>query len=224
MTALPTLGGNNGFVAGINNAGQMVGWAENTIHDPTCGGPNGRNQVLQFEAVIWGPDGEIQRQLPPLGDDPDGAAVAINNKGQVVGISGLCDQAVGRFSAKHAVLWENGLPTDLGNFGGIAWNTPVAINDKGQVAGFSDFPGDENGSLTSHAFFWTKETGIQDLGTLTGDSLSLGLGMNNRGQVVGQSIGANGSRAFLWKDGVLTDLNTTLPAGSPLTLLYAGDI
>jgi len=27
MTALPTLGGNNGFAAGINNAGQIVGWA-----------------------------------------------------------------------------------------------------------------------------------------------------------------------------------------------------
>jgi probable HAF family extracellular repeat protein len=48
--------------------------------------------------------------------------------------------------------------------------------------------------------------------------------MNNRGQVVGQSLGANGSRAFLWENGVLLDLNTVLPPGSSLTLLYAGDI
>ena len=224
MMALATLGGNNGFAAGINNAGQIVGWAENTVHDPTCAGPNGRNQVLQFEAVIWGSDGQIQQQLPPFGDDPDSAAVAINNKGQVVGISGLCDQAVGRFSARHAVLWENGVPTDIGNFGGIAWNTPVAINEKGQVAGFSDFPGDADGSFTGHAFFWTKGTPIEDLGTLRGDFLSLGLGMNNRGQVVGYSIGPNGLRAFLWEGGPLIDLNSILPPGSSLTLQIAGDI
>jgi len=51
MRALPTLGGNNGFAAGANNRGQMIGWAENTVHDPTCVPP----QVLQFRAVLWGP-------------------------------------------------------------------------------------------------------------------------------------------------------------------------
>jgi probable HAF family extracellular repeat protein len=224
MTPLPTLGGDNGFAAGINNHEQVVGWAETSFHDPTCAGPQGRNQVLQFQAVIWSPDGTIQQQLSPLGDDPDSAAVAINDKGQVVGISGLCDQAVGRFSARHAVLWEDGTATDLGSFGGVAWNTPVAINQKGQVAGFSDFPGDQDGSLTSHAFFWTKETGIQDLGTLKGDFLSLGLGMNNHAQVVGESIGPNGPRAFLWQNGALLDLNSILPTGSSWSLLYAGDI
>lgn len=44
MKALPTLGGNNGIAAGSNSHGQVVGWAENTVHDPTCIAP----QVLQF--------------------------------------------------------------------------------------------------------------------------------------------------------------------------------
>src|SRR4029450_13522520 len=35
MRALPTLGGNNGFATGANSRGQVVGWAENSIHDPT---------------------------------------------------------------------------------------------------------------------------------------------------------------------------------------------
>ncbi len=52
MTELPTLGGNNGIATGVNNRGQVVGWAENTVHDPTCLPP----QVLQFEAVIYGPE------------------------------------------------------------------------------------------------------------------------------------------------------------------------
>ena len=224
MTALPTLGGNNGFAASINDFGEIVGWAENAVHDPTCAGVNGRNQVLQFLPVIWGPDGQIQSQLPPLAGDPDGAAVAINNKHQVVGISGICDQAVGRFTAAHMVLWDNGVATEIPNLGGKAWNTPVAINRSGQVAGFSDLPGDDDGGINAHAFFWTRDGGTQDLHTLPGDVLSLGLGMNNQGQVVGESIGANGARAFLWKNGKLTDLNTILPPGSSLILQFAGDI
>ena len=52
MTPLPTLGGNNGFAAAVNNSGRVVGWAENSVHDPTCLAP----QVLQFRAVVWGPE------------------------------------------------------------------------------------------------------------------------------------------------------------------------
>jgi len=219
MTALPTLGGNNGYATGANNRGQVVGWAENTNHDPTCVAP----QVLQFRAVLWGPkDGQIQ-ELSPLPGDTTSAATAINDKGQVVGISGICDRAVGRFSAAHAVLWQNGTVTDIGNLGGVAWNTPAAINNQGQVAGFSDLPGDQSGAPNFHAFLWTKSGGIQDLGTLPGDVFSLAFGINDRGQVVGQSIGAGGSRAFLWQDGVMTDLNTLVPPGS-LQLVYANDI
>jgi hypothetical protein len=48
MKPLPTFGGNNGFATGANNHGQVVGWAENTVHDPTCIPP----QVLQFRAAL----------------------------------------------------------------------------------------------------------------------------------------------------------------------------
>lgn len=230
MSPLPTLGGPNGFAAGINNRGQVVGWAENSVHDPTC---HGRNQVLQFEAVVWGPDGQVQQQLPPFPSDPDGAAVTINDNGQVAGISGICDQAVGRFSAKHAVVWENGAVSDLGNLGGGAWNTPFAINNLGQIVGFSDLPGDEDGNPNFHAVLWPKTGGVQcggkclDLGTLPGDSLSEATGINNQGQIVGTSIGAGspfGSRAFLWENGQFTDLNSLVVPGTTLQLVATGDI
>lgn len=97
---LPTLGGNNGFAAGVNNRGQVVGWAENTVHDPACNPP----QVLQFRAVRWGTRRDQVHELPPLTGDTVSAATAINDRGQVVGISGICADAVGGFSAAHAVL------------------------------------------------------------------------------------------------------------------------
>lgn len=225
MTALPTLGGYNSFASSGNNQGQAVGWAETTVHDPTCVPP----QVLQFEAVIWGPgNGQIQ-QLPGLPGDPDSAATAINDNGQVVGISGICQNAVGAFSAKHAVLWQDGQPIDLGNIGGHGWNTPTFINNKGQVVGFANQSGDlVNGQLAVafHAFLWTKERGMVDLGTLPGDALSEALGINEAGQIVGVSYGAGFShpRAFLWQNGVMMDLNSLIPGGSNLTLQVAGDI
>jgi probable HAF family extracellular repeat protein len=237
MSPLPTLGGDNGFAAGINDAGQVVGWAENSVHDPSC---HGRNQVLQFEAVLWGPDGGLQQQLPPYGSDPDGAAVAINDKGEVVGISGICDQAVGRFSAAHAVLWRQGTATDLGNLGGVAWNTPLEINSFGDIVGFSDLPGDSDGNPNFHAIFWPRNGGPDcggrclDLGVLPPDpatsgvdSLSEATGINNRGQIVGISIGAGsplGSRAFLWQNGKITDLNKLVVPGTSLQLVSVGDI
>src|SRR5262249_60900257 len=104
-----------------------------------------------------------------------------------------------------------------------AWNTPAAINHHGDIAGFSDLPGDQGGGLNSHAVLWPRSGGIVDLKTLDGDVLSLAFGINAKVQVVGQSIGAAGSRAFLWEDGVLTDLNDVTEAGSPF-LIYANDI
>src|SRR5580700_1706979 len=63
MTALPTLsGGNNGQAYWLNDEGQVTGFAENGTRDSTCITPS---QVLRFEAVIWGPNGEV-RELRPL--------------------------------------------------------------------------------------------------------------------------------------------------------------
>jgi probable HAF family extracellular repeat protein len=205
MRALPTLGGNNGFAAGVNSRGQVVGWAENTVRDSTCVAP----QVLQFKAVIWEPgrDHTEIEELPLIPGDTSSAATAINNRGQVVGISGICDQAIGRYTARHAVLWEKGQVIDLGNIGANHWVTPTAINEQGDVVGFASVRDTDPNNPTFHAFRWTKHDGIQDLGALPGDNHSEAYGINERGQVVGLSCGASGCRAFLWENGVMKDLN-----------------
>ena len=221
---MPTLGGDNSYAAGMNNRGQVVGWAETAVHDSTCVLP----QVLQFEGVIWTPGNNQLQVLPPLGGDPDSAATEINDQGQAVGISGICQNAVGDLSAKNAVIWENGAPTKIGNLGGSGWNTAAAINNQGVVVGFSDLTGDDNGNnFNAHAFIWTKQTGIHDLHTLAGDTISEATGINDQNQIVGLSCVDNtfaNCSAVLWQNGVITDLNHLVVNNSSLHLYYANDI
>ena len=221
MTRLPTLGGTHGFATGSNNLGQTVGWAENTMHDPTCVLP----QVLQFRAVMWGPrNGQIS-ELPPLPGDSVSAATALNDHGQVVGISGICDQAAGRFSAIHNVLWENGNPVDIGDLGGVAWNTPMAISQDGDVVGFANASAADGGNFNPRAFLWIEGQPVQNLGTLPGDVTSQALGINEWRQVVGQSCDVDDNcRAFLWQNGVMTDLNDLVAVGYDDVLTTANDI
>jgi probable HAF family extracellular repeat protein len=116
LTPLPTLGGDNGFGNRMNGLGAVVGLAENTTHDPSCSAP----QVLQFKPVVW-LNGEIH-ELPTVPGFPDGIATSINDKGQVVGVSANCS-----LSAAHALLWDHGKVTDLGNLGGVS---PVPVSFK----------------------------------------------------------------------------------------------
>ncbi len=223
MSALPTFeGGTNGFATGANSRGQVVGWAENDVMDPTCNAP----VVFQFRAALWEPRRDAMTELAPLPGDSTSAATAVNDSGQVVGISGDCANAVGGFSARHAVLWEkDGSVSRIGDLGGEAWHTPMDINNRGEVVGFGN-PDDVPGAAFGiEAFYWSPHTGIDSLGVLPGQVTSQALGINNRGQVVGTSGGSpDGRRAFIWDGGVLIDLNDLVDPAYEGTLLVAGHI
>ena len=210
MTPLPLLGGYNGNTYAVNNRGVVAGQAQASTIDPTCS-----SAYQETFPVLW-VNTEVQ-QLPIFPGEDQGSAFAINDPGQAVGGLGTCPD----FGSIHAVLWENGRVTDLGSLGGSFGNSATGINNRGQVVGTSDLPGDN----TAHAFLWTRQTGIQDLGTLPGDVASNAGNINDSTQVVGASIDMNGNcRAFVWQRGVMTDLNTLIPPGSPLFLCQAYNI
>jgi probable HAF family extracellular repeat protein len=210
MSALPTVGGNNGQASAINNSGQVAGYAENGIVDSTCP-PGFTNNRIDLP-VLWH-KGKAQA-LPTIGTDPDGVAYGINNQGQAVGYSGTCT------SANYGVVWENGTATalpDLGDPGAIAY----AINSHGQIVGQA-----VNSDGTPLATLWQNNLATSLGPLLPGDVASFATSINNRGQVVGSSFNSSNSwsHGLLWKNGVTTDLNTLFPASSHLYVISASNI
>jgi probable HAF family extracellular repeat protein len=210
MSALPTVGGNNGQASAINNSGQVVGYAENGTVDSTC--PAGVTNNRVDLPVLW--DKGTAQPLSTIGNDPDGVAFGINNRGQAVGYSGTCT------AANFAVVWENGTATplpDLGTPGAIAY----AINGHNQIVGQA-----VNSEGTALAAIWENNT-VRSLGVLLpGDAAAFATSINNRGQVVGSSFdsSANWSHGLIWENGRMFDLNQLFPASSNLYVISASNI
>ncbi|MGA8443301.1 MAG: hypothetical protein WB762_12550 [Candidatus Sulfotelmatobacter sp.] len=211
MSALPTLGGNNGQASAVNNSGQIVGMAENGAVDSSCP-PDTTNNRIQLP-VLW-EHGKAQA-LPTVDGDPDGFAFWINDHGQAVGFSGNCTQVL------HAISWENGIASslpDLGN-GGQAWG----IANQGQIVGTV---GSANGKTQTGAV-WQNGTLTAVLDhLLPGDIGGIAFGNNSKGQVVGANWDSkfDWSHAFIWQNGVMTDLNTLFPGSSNLYATFAAKI
>lgn len=230
VTALPTLQdnqgkrGNNGGVNAINHWGEAAGLAENTTLDKTCPAydpSKGQTQKFQTKPVAWY-QGKIY-ELPTLGGDPDGVALAMNDNGEIAGGSGECaalNQATFLYlQPVHAILWERGKPIDLGTLGGTTGSLATGVNKYGAVVGSANLAGDE----TTHGFLWTKETWkMRDLSPFSSDVLSVALAISDRFDITGVSIDDKGNpRAVEWVNGKAVDLNTRLADQTSLYLLLA---
>jgi len=191
---LGDLGGGDSYATGINNSGQIVGGAA------TAGG--------QGHAFLY--DGGTFTDVGAEWPGGWSAAYGVNDAGAVAGYGEL---APGVF---RGFLWdeEAGITT-LGTLGGAS-SYAFDINDSGQVVGHASLP---NGYL--HAFFYDGGV-MTDLGTLGGGS-SFAYGVNDAGDVVGYSWWDGGphTRAFLWSNGFMTDLNELLLDGANWELLEA---
>jgi probable HAF family extracellular repeat protein len=208
MRPLPALGGNNSGASAINAAGQVVGAAETTFRDPTCRKP----EIFGYKPVIWH-HGRIEKVLPTWPGDSAGVASFINDHGLVVGYSGACARGFAT-SIRHALVWRDGKAINLGN-----WGWANEVNDLGQVTGFA------GNRRYPHAFLWQNGK-TQDLGILPGDVSSESEGVSPDGKlIVGGSCHGPGDtvncRAVIWQAGVMTDLNTLIPANTGLYLLNA---
>lgn len=159
------------------------------------------------------------RDLRTLGGR-DSEAVAVNERGEVIGRSdtGRVDDWGGR--VWRAFIWRNGRMRDLGTLGGEDGTHTVtvkAIDDRGRIVGEGGIAvGDSDLWEYRHAFLWVAGT-MRDLGTLGGPE-SFATAMNNRGQVIGTADtalrsedGGHVRHAFLWENGRMRDLGRWRP-------------
>jgi probable HAF family extracellular repeat protein len=216
LTALPLLGsGNNSQAYWTNNSGVTAGFSETGIYDGNCAMAS---QSYRFEGVKWGLDG-APHPLRPLESDTVSFALGINDRGQAVGVSGLCSNTTfppnSVPSGPHAVMWEkDGTPVLVDSLPGAVGTNNVgsSINNRGDVAGTQEI-----NDGTVHGFLWNKGSGIQDL-ALPGAFVTVVPcchAVNDRREITGFAFDANGPQTFIWKDGAFTDLNTVLPVGTP---------
>jgi probable HAF family extracellular repeat protein len=232
MTDLGTLGGTGSVAYAVNDAGQVAGYSQTANGDThaflysggimtdlgTFGGPTsyafGINKFGQVTGVadfpgntgtvhafLYSPGGSLQ-DLGTLGSNySEGRAV--NDLGQVAGNSGT------GHGSTPAFLYSGGVMSNLGTLPGGTYCQVHNMNNLGQVVGTSNTP-----TADQRAFLYSPGIGMQDLGTLGGVN-SQASGINDLGQVVGVSNlpGDTLAHAFLDQSGVMTDLNSLIPAG-----------
>ena len=181
--SLPT-GSNGGIAYAINAIGEAAGYVSGTAG---------------IRPAWWTRRGDVQ--LLPTAQHLATKALDLNDRGDVVGVSGG--------QPKAAVLWpRKGGIVGLGTLPGFTHSEAVAISENGRIAGLATgvgtFPN------RSRAVLWQPGgLAIQDLGALPGGTDSRARDVNDRGEVVGRSTSATGSRAFIWTAATgMLDLNT----------------
>jgi len=196
ISALAAIGVGTNCAYDINNNGQIVGYSQ----------PN-YNSMAQ--PVLWqnaGAAPQILQNLSPLIEE--NIAMAINDLGQIVGMS----RAVDEYGITRAALWSTDgsgvlLPSLVAGTGN--YTQAGDINNAGVAVGYSSAADGKK-----HAVMW-KDGQIIDLNILVTSDLTLeeATAINDLGQIVGSAINSNGRQvAFLLSpDATPTPIPGALP-------------
>jgi probable HAF family extracellular repeat protein len=206
MTGLLRLAGDNynGVAHGIDNAGIIVGISGNgTTSRPT-----------RWNAQAVATDlGSIDGTTTSFG-----RAWNLNQTGTIVGIT-----ETGTGTPMHATMWLAGAVIDLGSIAPHERSEALAVNDHNIAVGASNNGLTPSSTPIRRAVRWEIVGGvpqIEELGSL-GRTFSEALDINNEGVIVGSATNILGLSqvAWIWSNGVMTDLNTLvdLPPGWVLT-------
>ena len=251
LVDLGTMGFQNSAATGINGSGQVVGeayncgpsscqghaflWTSGTgladIHTSTSF-PNSDANGINTAGVIVGDLSDASgstthaflwtsaagmTDLGPMPGLTSSSGAAINDAGQVVG--GSWDDVSG---VTKAFVWTSAAGfTDLGTLPGFTDAEAVALNANGDIVGEAST--DDIGPV--HGFLLPAGGTMMDLGTLAGLASVHPHAMNSTDVVVGEARNdPNPGLAFIWTAGVMTDLNTLIPAGSGWVLVRATGI
>lgn len=161
--------------------------------------------------------------LGTLGGDWSSAS-GINEIGQVVGYGQVYNPDTLIY---HACMWTNGVIVDLGVLPGETNSTASDINESGQVCGVSSHQQITYPFLTVMIPCLWDDDNIIDINLLPGYVRGSASAINDNSQIVGwmATLFSGGSTtAFIWEDGITTNLNQLIPAGSNWILKSASDI
>jgi len=182
-------------------------------------GNYGQSGTVSSRPLVWTAPAYAETTLPGLQCDQcariNVAASSINDGGLIAGSSNYSIYSNGTYvsSGMHATEWQGGAITDLGGLQGAGYSAAYAINNSGDIVGGSRT--DSSSGAPTHAFLY-HEGSMTDLGTLDGDSTSSANSINDDGQIVGLSQGDAASRAFLYENGQMHDLNSMIDPADPL--------
>jgi uncharacterized membrane protein len=225
MTDLGSLpeGGYLVFPSAVNNKGEVVGIAQNTVPDPNS---MFTGYGTQTRAFYW--RNGVMQDLGTLGTGTDAIAALINERGQVVGWSytnssptGVSDcNNVGFALTTGSFLWDpNSGMRDIGGLGGTC-TIAQDFNDRGQIVGESALPGDS----VIHPFVWSASTGMTDLLGASNPNYGFPEGENARGDVVGITCDPVTCSALLWQKTGKKWKTVNLGSGRAISINDSGQV
>lgn len=168
----------------LNNLGDLVGRAGGAAEGQT-------------QATFWNHSTLVKKHLGAFTDGDYSSANAINDTGEVTGVSNTATGIIPFIWTPKGSLKR--FPLLSGDNCGQA----ISINKYGHVVGYS------SGQSGTKAFFWAHSGSPRRLATLPGGDGSKARSLNDSDEIVGTSGSAAGERAVLWtKTGTVRDLGT----------------